>query len=306
MRDAVLSLAAWTARVLPLSIKRQIYRQPWLASKLRDTLNRAAPAGLTLTTVAAGRLKGAQLYLDLQTEKDYWLGTYEPDLQDAAIQFVQPGSIIYDIGANIGYVSLLLARCTGAGGKVFSFEALPQNLERLSKNLALNGSKAQVEIVPVAVVDQNRKVRFLVGPSGGMGKAEGSAGRQEIEYSDAIETQGISLDDFVYAQGNPAPAVVKMDIEGGEVMALPGMVRLLREAHPLIFLELHGRQAAQAAWKILTEHGYSLSKMEKNYPQVQALDSLDWKSYIVAFPARPFPNVSTPNPNSTTLISGSG
>ena len=45
--------------------------------------------------------------LDLHAEKDYWLGTYEPDLQTAAWQIIKPGMVVYDVGANIGYISLM-------------------------------------------------------------------------------------------------------------------------------------------------------------------------------------------------------
>jgi hypothetical protein len=46
----------------------------------------------------------------MQVDKDYWLGTYEPELQAALREFIQPGMVTYDIGANIGYVSLLMAK----------------------------------------------------------------------------------------------------------------------------------------------------------------------------------------------------
>jgi len=75
--------------------------------------------------VAAGGLQGLRLSLDMQTEKDYWLGTYEPELQAAVADLVKPGMQVYDVGANIGYVSLLLARRVGAAGHVYAFEALP-------------------------------------------------------------------------------------------------------------------------------------------------------------------------------------
>jgi FkbM family methyltransferase len=231
--------------------------------------------------VAAGGLAGAALALDLHREKDYWLGTYETDLQAAIRAWVQPGWTAYDVGANIGYVSLLLARAVGAGGQVHAFEALPANLERLRRNLALNPGGAPVQVTSAAVIDRRGPARFLVGPSGGMGKAEGSAGRQAA-YEQAIEVPGLALDDYVYADGNPPPQVVKIDIEGGEVLALPGMRRLLREARPLIFLELHGPQAARSAWEILAAEGYRLRRMQAGYPAVASLDALDWKAYLVA------------------------
>ena len=69
----------------------------------------------------------------IKTEKSRWLGTYEPELQAALREFMKPGMTVYDVGANIGYVTLMLAHRTGARGKVFAFEALPVNVERLRK-----------------------------------------------------------------------------------------------------------------------------------------------------------------------------
>jgi hypothetical protein len=116
-----------------------------------------------------------------------------------------------------------------------------------------------------------------------MGKAEGSAGRND-PYSSEITIDGISLDAFVFSAGNPPPNVVKMDIEGGEVMALPGMRRVLQEARPLLLMELHGPESARAAWEALTASGYTISWMKRGFPRVPALEAMGWKAYIVARP----------------------
>ena len=280
----VLDLASWAARHLPMTVKRLIYRIPPLAGLIRNSLNRAAPVGLTQVQVAAGGLAGLRLWLDLQAEKDYWLGTYEPELQATLSELVQPRMVAYDVGANIGYISLLLARRVGQAGKVYAFEALPANLDRLRLNLALNGPSENVLIIPAAVVECKRPVRFLVGPSGGMGKADGSAGREDVAYSDTVDIDGLSLDAFVFEDGNPSPQVVKMDIEGGEVLALPGMQRVLERKRPLLLLELHGPEAAQVTWESLTRLGYHLCRMAPGYPPVKTQQELDWKAYVVAFP----------------------
>ena len=133
-----------------------------------------------------------------------------------------PGAVIYDVGANIGYVSLLLAKAAGEAGKVFAFEALPSNVDQLRRNVALNAMEKRVTVIDRAVTQATGPVRFLVHASGGMGKVAGSAGRED-KYESEVTVPGISLDEFVYGQGNPPPQVVKMDIEGGEVLALPGM-----------------------------------------------------------------------------------
>ena len=281
----VLDLAAWAARHLPMPVKRLMYRIPPLAGLIRHGLNRAAPVGLTQVEVAAGGLAGCRLWLDLQAEKDYWLGIYEPELQAALGDLVRPGMVAYDVGANIGYISLLLARRVAQAGRVYAFEALPANLERLRANLALNEPGKSVVVTPAAVVECERPVRFLVGPSGGMGKADGSAGRGDVAYSDTVDIDGLSLDTFVFEMGNPPPQVVKMDIEGGEALALPGMVRLLEQERPLLLLELHGPEATQVTWQTLTRRGYRLCRMRPGYPPVKTQQELDWKAYVVAFPS---------------------
>jgi FkbM family methyltransferase len=282
MANPLLSFAAWTASRLPMPVKRGLYRFRPLAGLLRRSLNRAAPHGFTPVVVAAGGLQGLSLSLNLQEEKDYWLGTYEPDLQAAVAELVAPGMLVYDVGANIGYISLLLARRVGETGHIYAFEALPANLERLRLNLELSGLAERVTVVPAAVVEQKRPARFLVGPSGGMGKAAGSAGRRDVVYSQELEVAGLSLDEFVYEERNPPPQAVKMDIEGGEVLALPGMGRILLEARPLILLELHGPEAARLVWDTLVAAGYRLCRMAPGYPQIPSLEALDWKAYLVA------------------------
>ena len=284
MRKFILSLASFAARLLPNSWKQSIYRVGPLARLIRSGLNRAAPTGLTVVRVAAGGLAGCPLLLDLQTEKDYWLGTYEPDLQAALGDLVPAGAVAYDVGANIGYVTLLLARTVGKSGQVFAFEALPENVERLRRNLDLNGLSGRVTVVPAAVTQTAGPVRFLVHASGGMGKTAGSAGRQEEAYLAEIRVEGLSLDEFVYAGGHPPPQVVKMDIEGGEGMALAGMTRILKDARPIFLIELHGEQAAAQVWEQLTANRYSLHRMRKGYARVAALAELDWKAYVVALP----------------------
>jgi hypothetical protein len=125
----------------------------------------------------------------------------------------------------------------------------------------------------------------MLGPSAGMGKVAGSAGRQDVVYPESIEIEGISLDTFVFEGSNPIPQLVKMDIEGGEVLALPGMARLLSEARPLVFLELHGPQASAAAWQVFKDLDYRVCRMVPGYPKISAPGELDWKAYLVAVPS---------------------
>jgi len=284
--NPLLRAAAFFARILPAPAKRAVYGFRPLARLVRRTLNRAAPQGLSEAQVAAGDLQGYTLALDMQTEKDYWLGMYEPELQRALRDWVKAGAVMFDVGANIGYVSLLLARAGGENGRVTAFEALPANVARTRRNLALNGMGERVSVVHAAVIDRAGTARFLVHPSNAMGKAVGSAGRDIADaYVQEIEVPGVALDDFAYTAQGVVPQVIKMDIEGGEVLAIGGMERLLAEARPLLLVELHGQAAAAAVWESLQRHDYAVRRMTEGYPRVEALSDLDWKAYIIGDPA---------------------
>jgi FkbM family methyltransferase len=283
MKKIILSVAAFFARILPVSVKKAIYNFKPLAGLVRSTLNKAVPSGLSVVNIAAGGLEGMPMLLDLRVEKDFWVGTYEPEMQSALRGLIKPGMTVYDVGANIGYVTLILGKLVGARGKVYAFEALPDNVERLRRNVELNEYADRVTIFPGAVAAGAGEVSFLIHASGAMGKAAGSAGRDE-QYLREIVVPCISLDEFVFTQGNPPPQAVKMDIEGGEVLALPGMKRVLAEARPLMLMELHGPESARAAWEALTAANYQLCQMKPGYPRVPSLDALDWKSYLAALP----------------------
>lgn len=281
MKRAIRWTAAEAARLLPTRLRTAFYRVPWLSRMIRKVLNQAAPSGLNKVQVAAGGLKGKWLYLDLQKEKDYWLGTYEVDLQETIRTYIKPGMVVYDVGANIGYISLLLNQHVGTNGHIFSFEALPANIKRLQQNIEANQAERSITVVPAAVTASSQPVQFLVHPSTSMGKAVGSAGRTDQAYMQEISVEGISLDDFIFQKGNLPPSAIKMDIEGGEVMAVEGMAHLLNEYHPVMLVELHGQQAARKVGSTLMAAGYSLYLMEPGYPLVEKPEDLEWKSYVI-------------------------
>lgn len=282
MANPLLSLAAAAARWLPAPIRQAIYRLGPVSQGLRSALNRAAPSGLVQVEIAGGRLAGVQMLLDLQTEKDYWLGNYEIDLQEAIHDLAHPGMIAYDLGANIGYVSMLMANSVAPGGKVFAFEPLPANQERLRKNMALNPAMV-IDLIPKAAAEISGRRQFLVHDSGGMGKLEGAMGR-EARYEKTIEVECVSLDDFVFKLGNPKPRLIKIDIEGGETLALRGMSRLIEEEKPLLIMELHGIEVGRECWAILARSGYEVSRLTRGYPRIDDVSGLDRKSYILARP----------------------
>jgi FkbM family methyltransferase len=265
-----------------MSLKLCIYKTGFFSNLLRSGVNRFVPEGKTTVEVISGELTGARLSLYLKSEKDYWLGTYESELQDVIKQKVSPGMIVYDLGANIGYLSFLFSKLVTETGRVYAFEALPENVARIEENLSLNPGYKNIEIVPKAVTDNEEKVEFLIGPSPGTGKVMGSAGRQNFTYQRGISVEGTSIDHYVFTGKKPEPGLVKIDIEGGEMTALSGMKLVLNQIKPLILLELHGPEAASVSWKILQDAGYKIYQIKQGYSLINSPDGLGWKSHILA------------------------
>lgn len=278
MANPLLNLAAAAARWLPAPLKRGLYKLGPFSRGLRAALNRAAPTELSQTSVASGGLQGATLLLDLQSEKDYWLGTYEMELQQAIQHWVQPGQVVYDLGANVGYVSLLFARAVGPQGQVFAFEPLPANQARLRQNLELNPGQP-VQLVLAAAAEKSGRAAFALHGSDDMGRLQTG----NTSSAQTIEVETIALDDFV--SSHPAPHLVKIDVEGAEVLALQGMHTLLRTAKPVLFIEIHGHEAGYACWELLAEVGYQPYWMHAPYPPIAGVSELKKKSYIIARPA---------------------
>ena len=283
MTSLVFKAAALVAKVLPRPVKQSLYRLGPVTRAIRSWLNTASPQGMTPVTVAGGVGEGIRLTLNLQTEKDLWLGTYEPDLQEAVRRFSKPGMVAYDVGANMGYLSVLLALAVGPEGCVFAFEPLPENLERLRMHLTSNNLENRVRVIPAAVGEKTGLAYFLIHASPGMGKLEGSAGREE-DYEREIEVDMIALDEFVWSLGNPPPSMLKIDVEGGEGKVLQGMRRILSDIRPLVLVEIHGGHAAHAVWDILTKSEYVVRDMRRGSGMLAGPDSLAWKAYVIGMP----------------------
>lgn len=197
--------------------------------------------------ILQGPLKG-WLWISGSSTHGCWLGSYEYEKQQMFRNAVIPGSVVYDIGANVGFYSLLGSALVGKRGKVIAFEPMPRNLRYLYHHLKLNHIN-NVIVVEAAVSDKTGVDTFVIGES----PAEGFLGS-----GNGIQVQTVCLDEKVAAQELPVPDLMKIDVEGAEEKVLMGAANLIEKHHPLIFLSTHGEVIQQNCIKFLLEHGYSL------------------------------------------------
>jgi FkbM family methyltransferase len=195
--------------------------------------------------ILQGRLRGKKWVVGAG-EHGYWLGSYELNKRLAFEREVQAGSVVYDIGANVGYFSLLAAVLTGPDGKVAAFEPLPRNIHYLKRHIQLN-CLGNIEVIEAAVSDREGQAHFNLGASSAMG---------HIADEGEIEVQIVALDPLLDEGRLPPPDVIKIDVEGAEYEVLQGARKLLADHRPLLFLDTHNRQAHHDTIALLEELGY--------------------------------------------------
>jgi FkbM family methyltransferase len=159
---------------------------------------------------------------------------FEPEMVGAFERAVAPGMTVLDVGANVGYYTLLASRLVGESGKVLAFEPERTNLSFLLRNIAGN-SCSNVLVCPYAVSSgAGTAVLHLTRPSRSGHSLVVRHKEREAGGEQTIATVG--LDDFLPREF--IPDVVKMDIEGAEPLALKGMTRILSDPKlKVVFIE---------------------------------------------------------------------
>jgi FkbM family methyltransferase len=183
------------------------------------------------------------------------MGSVDPDLLRLASEIIQPGDVIWDIGANIGLFSFAAAAAAGPSGYVLALEPDTLLVGLLRRSALANHGLAPVEVLPAAVADEIGVARFHIARRNratshldGFGTAQAGG----VRTTELVPT--VTLDWL--ATRFAMPSVVKIDVEAAELKVLSGGACVLR-SQPTIICEVAGRNAATAA-DLLTTHGYTV------------------------------------------------
>lgn len=213
---------------------------------------------VSFLTPSIVEVQGKRMFLDsidsLELAKN---GVYEAFATDLSKKLIKRNGIVIDIGANIGYYSLIFANVVGEKGKVYAFEPDSTNYALLVKNVCTN-RLTNVITEQRAVADENGRIRLyhcLIN------KGMHRIFRSENDW-DSTEIEAIRLDDY-FQSGSRKINFIKIDIEGAEPAALSGMeqvlnaspdVKILTEFHPLALRE-SGFEPREYL-DILEKHGF--------------------------------------------------
>lgn len=223
----------------------QIHRDTTMGKLLRFPL-KAIPDQMTVP-ILRGQLRGKQWIVG-SGRHGCWLGTYEYDNQRVFEEWIKPGNVVFDIGAHVGFFTLLASSLVDETGKVFAFEPLPRNLNYLREHLQLN-QISNVEVIEAAVSEHCGETR--------LNQSVSSYQTQVVERGD-LQVTKVCLDDLIEYDNFPVPNYIKIDVEGHEKFALKGAQKCLSQAHPTIFLSIHGRPVYQQCRQILESFDYKI------------------------------------------------
>ncbi len=159
---------------------------------------------------------------------------YERRVLDLLMEAVRPGDVAYDIGANIGLYTILMAKAVGDGGEVIAFEPEQTSYEHLQDNLNLNALN-NVRLFRKAVGERNGEARIYFGEVGNLSLLPPDTRNMSYQVVEMVEG-----DRFREAEILPPPRVIKIDVEGYEYAVLEGLRRTLAQPEcEVVVCEIH-------------------------------------------------------------------
>lgn len=198
---------------------------------------------------------------------------YEPEETSFFMSRLRKGDVVIDIGANIGWFTLVAAKHVGPSGQVHSFEPRPETARMLKRTIADNDLRSIVQIWEYALSDKAEELHLAWGnntdnPGGSF--LSGTHGADLRPGQDAAAVIACRFDDVL---PGIAPDLIKIDVEGAEPMALAGAREALFRKRPTILSELYPAQLEQVSRRTaaqfisqLEEYGYGCYLLEKGQP----------------------------------------
>lgn len=222
-------------------------RLPVLSHALRFWAGRY-PEG-SVVTISSGYAKGLRWQRFHRYVNGYWVGQYELEMQTALTNLLKPGDRFFDIGANAGFFSLIGANVVGPKGSCISFDPDPANQISISAQRDLN-QFAHWQSVACAISDQSGRLKFTSeGPGSPTARLQTNS-----QEGPGFEADAMTIDQACAIYGSPD--LIKMDIEGAEILALKGATKTLREIRPTLLIELHSEDISRQVRELLSSQTY--------------------------------------------------
>jgi FkbM family methyltransferase len=247
-----------------------ISNESLIGKLLRAPLRLIPPS--TILPILQGVLRGKKWTVGSATH-GCWLGSYEYQKQKALQQELKAGEVVYDIGANVGFYSLLASVTVGETGHVYSFEPLPENSRELRKHLEMNHIR-NCTVIDAAVSSTNGEANFDPSDDRCLG---------HLASAGSLWVRTVALDELASRKLIRLPNLMKIDIEGAELECLRGAAHIVQVSRPVIFLATHGSEIHLACAELLAKWNYGLTSLDGK--PVESADELIARPTVGQSPA---------------------
>lgn len=220
--EALVTLGRWYVRKAPGTLGKALLAGRHLNPRLRDEPR----LRVTETVIGARFAVDTQ---DLIQRYLYLFGVWEPRMTQWLQRRLRPGDTFVDVGANIGYFSVLAARLVGDEGRVVAIEASEEFQARLRQNARLNEC-GNIRAVHTAVSDKQQTLTFILADSANMGA--NSIVPYDGPAESTFEIEAYPLAEVLEADEIATARVIKIDVEGAEGSVVRGMAPLLGKLRP--------------------------------------------------------------------------
>jgi FkbM family methyltransferase len=225
---------------------------------------RLLPDVIVPVPIVLGPLRGLLIEINLRWERQFIYGNYEFEMMKAIQDFVKPGNVVYDVGAHVGYFTLLISILAGPKGYCFAFEPSPPVSQRLETNIHKNKWKldANVQIMKMALFDEVGEREFFLGGSTSTGRLTRFA--ENVPREKLVVVPLSTIDNLTKA-GIPAPQVIKIDVESAEDHVIRGAIHTLKKTAPVLLCEIHSVEAGLNVFGILKGINYSIRDLKTGH-----------------------------------------
>lgn len=246
---------------VPWTLRSAIKRFFVVAALQRWILAKFLEGKPFIHTIDAGPAKGLTTVIELPDDKGIWTGTYEQDFVKFLAEAVEQEDVCFDVGGWHGFCGGIMA-LRGASRTVI-FEPMPENCLRINKLIELN-PVLKISLVEGAAGETDGKAVFHVVAADSMGKLENSVFNNDDKIGRSIEVDVFSLDNWCERNSVPFPNLIKIDVEGAELMVLKGSESILSVSRPRLFVEAHSRELTTQVTSFLLMRGYNVKCMQTN------------------------------------------
>ncbi len=178
------------------------------------------------------------------------LGRYEPEVTAFLAERLRPARVFFDVGAHTGYYTRIALKLMDAESRVVAFEPDHDAAARMRRTLG--GARLAVREEAVGREDHYAVLERREGVVARI-RGESIAG---TGYAQSTAVRVCSLDRLLAAEELPPPDLLKVNVEGGELLVLEGMCRLLEQQRPAMAVECHSMPLLRDVLELLIDHGY--------------------------------------------------